>query len=37
MAYTFRLLKASKTGKSLVEADKAEVAKAALGQAKPAE
>ncbi len=34
MAYTFRLAEGYKTGKSLVEADKTEVAKAALGKAK---
>jgi phosphoglycerate kinase len=34
MAYTFRLAQGHKTGKSLVEADKTEVAKAALAKAK---
>ncbi len=34
MAYTFRLAQGYKTGKSLVEADKVEVAKAALAKAK---
>jgi phosphoglycerate kinase len=34
MAYTFRLAQGQKTGKSLVEPDKAEVAKAALAKAK---
>lgn len=34
MAYTFRLAQGHKTGKSLVEPDKAEVAKAALAKAK---
>jgi phosphoglycerate kinase len=34
MAYTFRLAQGFKTGKSLVEADKADVAKAALSKAK---
>jgi phosphoglycerate kinase len=34
MAYTFRLAQGSKTGKSLVEPDKADVAKAALAKAK---
>jgi phosphoglycerate kinase len=34
MAYTFRLAQGYKTGKSLVEADKVEVAKAALTKAK---
>ena len=34
MAYTFRLAQGLKTGKSLVETDKAEVAKAALAKAK---
>ena len=34
MAYTFRLAQGYKTGKSLVEADKTEVAKAALAKAK---
>ena len=34
MAYTFRLAQGHKTGKSLVEADKADVAKAALAKAK---
>ncbi len=34
MAYTFRLAQGYKTGKSLVEADKAEVAKSALAKAK---
>src|SRR5215472_8718232 len=34
MAYTFRLAQGFKTGKSLVEADKTEVAKAALAKAK---
>jgi phosphoglycerate kinase len=34
MAYTFRLAQGHKTGKSLVEADKAEVAKSALAKAK---
>ena len=33
MAYTFRLAQGCKTGKSLVEADKAEVAKSALAKA----
>src|SRR3954466_525406 len=34
MAYTFRLAQGHKTGKSLVEADKTDVAKAALAKAK---
>jgi len=34
MAYTFRLAQGAKTGKSLVEADKVDVAKAALAKAK---
>ncbi len=34
MAYTFRLAQGHKTGKSLVEADKTDVAKAALNKAK---
>ena len=34
MAYTFRLAQGHKTGKSLVEADKTEVAKSALSKAK---
>jgi phosphoglycerate kinase len=34
MAYTFRLAQGHKTGKSLVEADKADVAKSALAKAK---
>jgi phosphoglycerate kinase len=34
MAYTFRLAQGYKTGKSLVEADKVDVAKAALAKAK---
>jgi phosphoglycerate kinase len=34
MAYTFRLAQGHKTGKSLIEPDKAEVAKAALAKAK---
>jgi phosphoglycerate kinase len=34
MAYTFRLAEGHKTGKSLVEADKADVAKSALAKAK---
>jgi phosphoglycerate kinase len=34
MAYTFRLAQGYKTGKSLVEADKSEIAKAALAKAK---
>ena len=34
MAYTFRLAQGYKTGKSLVEPDKAEIAKAALAKAK---
>jgi phosphoglycerate kinase len=34
MAYTFRLAQGQKTGKSLVEPDKADVAKAALAKAK---
>ncbi len=34
MAYTFRLAQGYKTGKSLVEADKSDVAKAALAKAK---
>lgn len=34
MAYTFRLAQGHKTGKSLVESDKTEVAKAALAKAK---
>jgi phosphoglycerate kinase len=34
MAYTFRLAEGHKTGKSLVEADKTDVAKAALAKAK---
>jgi phosphoglycerate kinase len=34
MAYTFRLAQGHKTGKSLVEADKTEIAKAALAKAK---
>ena len=33
MAYTFRLAQGCKTGKSLIEADKSEVAKAALAKA----
>ena len=35
MAYTFRLAQGHKTGKSLVEADKADVAKSALAKAQP--
>jgi phosphoglycerate kinase len=34
MAYTFRLAQGHRTGKSLVEADKADIAKAALAKAK---
>ena len=34
MAYTFRLAQGHRTGKSLVEADKTEIAKSALGKAK---
>lgn len=34
MAYTFRLAQGSKTGKSLVEADKTDIAKSALAKAK---
>src|SRR5258707_8403894 len=34
MAYTFRLAQGSKTGKSLIEPDKTEIAKAALSKAK---